>query len=90
VSDSANQKLSHALRALHEALQQADALDPDMERRSREVIEELSELLEAEPQPTSHPVTGRLEELALEFELTHPTLADTINRITHVLASMGI
>jgi hypothetical protein len=94
MSDSADQKLSHALGELHEALQQAEALDPALERRSREVIEELQGLLQAESQPApespAHLVTGRLEELALEFELTHPTLADTINRVTNLLASMGI
>ena len=87
-------ELRALLDELHGALESADPVDPAVHEPLREVMEEIGQLLEAtgedrdaEERPS---LEERVEKMALEFEVSHPTIAGVLNRLTHLLASMGI
>lgn len=42
------------------------------------------------PDDDAHTALGRLQESLTEFETTHPQLVGTVNRISTILANMGI
>lgn len=42
------------------------------------------------PDEDAHTALGRLQESLTEFETTHPQLVGTVNRISTILANMGI
>lgn len=44
----------------------------------------------ASPDDDAHTALGRLQESLTEFETTHPQLVGTVNRISTILANMGI
>ena len=87
-------ELRALLDELHGALESADSIDPAAHEPLRQVMDEIGQLLEATGQerPAEERVSleERVEEMALGFELSHPTIAGVLNRMTHLLASMGI
>jgi len=86
-------RLRRALEELHSELERSGPIGPDLEQPLREVLEDILAALEgagAEGEPPADSLAERLQEMALEFETEHPTLAGTINRLTHALSSMGI
>ena len=87
-------ELRALLDELHGALESADSVDPSVHEPLREVMEEIGQVLEAtgeEREAAERPsLEGRVEEMALEFEASHPTIAGVLNRLTHLLSSMGI
>jgi hypothetical protein len=46
--------------------------------------------LSASPDLDAHTALDRLQESLTEFETTHPQLVGTVNRISTILANMGI
>ena len=82
----------HALLAeLHEALERAEPVDPSLHEPLHEVLAEIREALEPGETPAAEStLSGRVSDMALHFEASHPTIAGTLNRLTHMLASMGI
>jgi hypothetical protein len=72
----------------------AAAPDLDRERRERALreVDALADLLKS-PEPGAGftaESSDRLQNLALEFEASHPQAAELIGRLTNLLASMGI
>ena len=43
-----------------------------------------------EPPEADHPVRERVESLALEFEQSHPLIAEALAGVVRTLAAMGI
>ena len=87
-------QLRELLDELHLALEAADPVDPAVHEPLREVMNEIGQVLEAsgEARQAEGPSTleERVEEMALGFEVSHPTIAGVLNRLTHLLSSMGI
>jgi uncharacterized membrane protein len=93
------EKLQQTLAELHSQLDEAESLDADLAAQLRTVAGEIEQTLEkqqaagpasdpSEPAPASAPEL--LEEAAVEFEQSHPTIAGTVRRLIDVLAQMGI
>ena len=82
--------LKKTLAALHEELSQARALD----ERSRQLLHEIMRDIETlGPSPSSAPPAvrrHRLEELAIEFEIGHPTLAAALRELMDLLTKGGL
>ena len=87
-------ELRALLEELHGALESADPVDPGVREPLRAVMEEIGQALEPgdnDSEDDSRPtLEARVEEIALEFEVSHPTIAGVLNRLTHLLSSMGI
>ena len=92
MTDNHGERLEAALRELRAALEETESLDPELEAPLRAVLGELDGVLDR-ASDESHgegAIAGRVEDLALEFEVAHPTISDALNRMTHLLASLGI
>ena len=87
-------ELRALLDELHAALESADSVDPAVREPLREVMQEIGQVLETrggEREGEERPsLEERVEEMALTFEMSHPTIAGVLNRLTHLLSSMGI
>ena len=87
-------ELRALLDELHGALESAGSVDPAVHEPLREVMEEIGQVLETRGGQREgeerRSLEGRVEEMALEFEMSHPTIAGVLNRLTHLLSSMGI
>ena len=86
--------LEHArqtLQQLREEVGAAPDLDP---KRRQHMLNEVSELeaLLGRPERAGPPEGGaeRLEQLAMEFEVSHPVAAELLGRLANLLSSMGI
>jgi hypothetical protein len=82
--------LKKTLAALHEELSRAPTLDEQSRQLLREIMSDVEEL---GPSPASAPPTlrrHRLEELAIEFEIEHPTLAAGLRQLMDLLAKAGL
>ena len=91
MSDEHAEHLRALLVELHEALESGEPLDPSLHEPLHEVLAEIREALEPGETPAAEPtLSGRVSDMALHFEASHPTIAGTLNRLTHMLASMGI
>lgn len=87
------QELRRALAELERTLQGEVEIDPPLRAQLEEAAAEIGELLDrtsGEGHLGGGTLSGRVSELALAFELSHPTLTGVLNRITHQLASLGI
>lgn len=87
------EQLKKTLRELHQALESADSVDPALHAPLRATMDEIQELLDAssgEGHSGEHPLADRVSDLAVDFEAAHPTIAGTLNRLTHLLSSMGV
>ena len=91
MSEDHGERLGAALRELRAALEETGSIDPELETSLRAVLGELDGVLERSGEAHhEESIAGRVEDLALEFEVAHPTFADALNRMTHLLASLGI
>lgn len=82
-----------ALRTLQSELEPVATVDPERMTALRHEIERIHAEIDSVggPAETSpHQLKEELEELALRFEISHPTLTEGFNRVTNLLASMGI
>lgn len=92
VTEDHGERLAAALRELQAALAEAESLDPKLDAPLRTVLGEIDGALER----ASHEghdegaIARRVEDLALDFEVAHPAIAGVLNRMTHLLASLGI
>ena len=91
MSDDRAEHLRALLAELHETLESAEPLDASLHQPLQQVLTEIREALEpGETAAADSTLSGRVSDMALHFEASHPTIAGTLNRITHMLASMGI
>lgn len=84
------ERLRATLAELHRELGTAEALDPKLREPLRQVMGDIERALEPEPEPREESLIDRVSDLAVDFETDHPTIAGVLNRMTHLLASMGI
>jgi hypothetical protein len=86
-----SEDLSTTLASLHEALESADSLDASHRDELRKAMEEIQEVLDAEPGSASHgSLLERLSGLTAHFEEEHPALTEAIGRVVHALGQLGI
>jgi len=87
-----SERIRSALAELHEQLESADPVDPDLLKLLRTVSDDIRGALEeaGESGEQERSLTDRISDLALHFETSHPLIAATLNRLTHNLSSMGI
>ncbi len=95
MAQTESERLREVLQELHEALESSESIDPALHAPLRGAMEEIGRSLdlagdEGAAARQQHPLSTRISELALEFEADHPTIAGTLNRLTHMLSSMGI
>lgn len=84
-------ELRATVERLHRQLGDAESLDEGVRARLRTTLEELSEALEREAGREEHEsLADRLNELTQDFEESHPTLAEAVGRVIHMLANLGI
>ena len=96
-------KLRETLDELHRQLAQPEQLDERAVARLEATVAEIQGALDARSEgqpaadriagdPTSGDPTlvGELEDAARHFEVSHPTLAELIRRVTDALAQSGI
>jgi hypothetical protein len=84
------EQLKKTLAALHHELSHAPALDEQARQLLRKIMSDVEKL---GPSPVSAPSTlhqHRLEELAVEFEIDHPTLAAGLRQLMDLLAKAGL
>ena len=82
--------LRQTLAALHRELSEAPTLDESSRQLLREIMADV-ERLSASPAtapPTLH--RHRLEELAVGFEIEHPTVAAGLRQLMDLLANAGL
>ncbi len=94
------------LNKLHEELNAASHVDPQSHRLLGEIMDDIKRLLERSPtnssatadlSPSSPTVSdaaaslpGRLERIAVQFEVDHPTLAASSRRLVDLLGKVGL
>lgn len=87
------EKLQQTLAELHSQLDEAESLDADLEAQLRAAAGRIERTLDKQPLPgpADMPSTPEiLEDAAVQFEQSHPTIAGTVRRLIDVLAQMGI
>jgi signal transduction histidine kinase len=87
------QALRDTLARLHAELEDAEPLDAALRADLERAIAEIREVIEHERPAAAaevHPLSERLEELALRFEQSHPLLTQSIAGVVRALGAMGI
>ena len=82
--------LKETLAALHEELSRTSALDEKSRARLRQIIREVEGLGPSSASAADTLHRHRLEELAIEFEIEHPTLAAGLRQLIDLLAKAGL
>jgi hypothetical protein len=87
------EKLQQTLAELHAQLDEAESLDADLADQLRAAAGDIERTLDKQ-QPAGETDAAStpeiLEEAAVQFEQSHPTIAGTVRRLIDVLAQMGI
>ena len=88
-----SQDIQQHIVALHERLERLD--HRSLEPRTRELLimllNDLTRLLGAPPfDDENHPLTDRLEELAVRFEAEHPAVGTAVRQLIDALSQAGI
>jgi phytoene/squalene synthetase len=85
------QQLRDQLAALHAALRDADAVDPEARAMLQQVMDDIRGALERAERSGKHEsLTERLRDAVGRFEGTHPALTEAAGRVIDTLASLGI
>ena len=82
--------LKETLAALHQELSRTSALDEKSRARLRQIIREVEGLGPSSASAADTLHRHRLEELAIEFEIEHPTLAAGLRQLIDLLAKAGV
>ncbi len=80
--------LHDILAELHAQLESSNIEDPGLRDELRGTIDELQSTLERSDD--QGPLIAAIENLALRFETSHPTIAGVLNQLTHTLSNLGI
>jgi hypothetical protein len=86
-------ELHEHLSKLHAELQAAPRLDADASRLVDEISADIARLREraaAGDAPVDASLPDRLERVAVQFEVAHPTLAASSRRLIDILGKVGI
>jgi polyhydroxyalkanoate synthesis regulator phasin len=91
---STHNEVREALAELHDALSKEGELDRDLRTELEGAAAEIAQALERSSEEDSAQGDNRLSDtaqgLALQLEVSHPTLTDVLNRLTQQLANLGI
>ena len=94
MAQTESERLREVLQELHESLESSEPIDAALHAPLRSAMEEIGRSLDPAHDGAAarkqHSLSSRISELALEFEADHPTIAGTLNRLTHMLSNMGI
>jgi hypothetical protein len=82
--------LKKALAALHDELSRASTLDAKSRQLLRDVMRDAERLGPSSASATDTLHGHRLEELAVGFEVEHPTLAAGLRQLIDLLAQAGL
>ncbi len=88
-----SQDIQQHILALHERLQRLDrtALDARTRESLMLLLNDLTRLLGAASLDNEeHPLTERLEQLAVNFEAEHPAVGTAVRQLIDALAKAGI
>jgi hypothetical protein len=87
-----SEKLHETLDQLHRQLDQAEHLDPELVAELKETMEEIQATLQKQDREADgeQGLVDRLNDSALSFQKSHPTIAGTVQRVIDMLAQMGI
>lgn len=85
-------KLSELLRSVHAELAKGDDLDPQNRDALQSLIDEIQDILDDTKPNTEQDDSfiERLEDGLTRFEVTHPELVGTINKVLESLSNAGI
>lgn len=85
-------KLSELLRSVHAELAKGDDLDSESRVALQALINEIQDILDENKPNTEHDDSfiERLEDGLTRFEVTHPELVGTINKVLESLSNAGI
>lgn len=84
-------ELRQTLQQLHEALGQAERLDPEDREMLATVLGDINRLLEAGPEAAEGAAPGEvLEGAAVRLEAGHPGVAGAIRALIDALSKAGI
>ena len=86
------EQLRKTLDQLHRELEQNPKLAIKERERLQHLAHDIEALLREEPPPSVQveSVNRRLESEIAEFEMTHPTLTETMSKLLAILSSAGI
>jgi Domain of unknown function (DUF4404) len=86
--------LNEQIRKLHEELANVRRLEPRSSQLLGEIMMDIKRLTDAPPAspgaPNSASLPDRLEEIAVQFEADHPTLAASSRRLVDLLGKAGL
>ena len=86
--------LNDQLKKLHEELAHVRRLEPRSSQMLGEIMLDIQRLTEAPPASTAgspaSSLPDRLEEIAVQFEVDHPTLAASSRRLVDLLGKAGL
>ncbi len=88
-----NQDIQQHILALHERLERLDrdAVDSGTRESLMLLLNDLTRLLGAASLDNeAHPLTDRLEQLAVNFEAEHPAVGTAVRQLVDALAKAGI
>jgi len=88
-----SQDIQQHILALHERLERLDrqALEPRTRELLLLLLNDLTRLLGAPPiDDEDHPLTERLEKIAVRFEADHPSVGQAVRQLIDALAKAGI
>ncbi len=85
------ERLSEILNELHQQLEAAEPLDPEVEQQLRQVMQEIGEALPQEDAAEQlSPLRQRIRDASDHFEQSHPVLYRTIDQLVDGLGQIGI
>jgi phosphoglycerate-specific signal transduction histidine kinase len=84
--------LREQLSKLHAELIDAHQADPRYREGLAELMQNINRLIDAADSASSADATlrDRLERVAVQFEVAHPTLAASVRRLVDLLGEVGI
>jgi Domain of unknown function (DUF4404) len=85
--------LREQLAKLHEELGHLSRVDPRSNELMVEVLQDIQRLLEQQRAlnaPAARSLPERLEQIAVQFEVDHPTLAASSRRLIDLLGKAGL
>ena len=85
-------ELLQTLENLHQYLSTAEEIDPESERKLRDVTADVHRLLESDEtaERDSASLSGAMRSMLLDWEADHPQVAQLIGKAANTLANLGI
>ncbi len=86
-------EIKAALWQLHDELAQSGTADPEIQDLLRVVESDIHAVLDfPNPEPATQPskLTKRINDMALEMECGHPTIATALHQVSEALSRMGL